>query len=124
MKLKLDENLDERLADRIARAGHDASTVRRQGLGGAKDEILHRVCREEGRTLVTLDLDFASVIRFPSEDTEGIIVLRPRSPLVHVVRDLIDTLVTLLETRSPAGQFWVVEPGRVRIRLGEMDDVR
>jgi predicted nuclease of predicted toxin-antitoxin system len=117
MKLKLDENLDERLSDRIAESGHDASTARRQQLGGAKDEILYRVCCEEGRVLVTLDLDFASVIRFPPDGTAGIVVLRPRSPLIHVVRDLIDAFVTLLETRSPAGQLWIVEPGRVRIRL-------
>jgi predicted nuclease of predicted toxin-antitoxin system len=119
MKLKLDENLDERLAGRIACSGHDVATARGQGLGGAKDEVLYRACREEGRALVTLDLDFASVIRFPAVGTAGIVVLRPHSPLIHVVRDLIDNLVTLLETRSPAGQLWIVEPGRVRIRLRE-----
>ncbi|HUT76858.1 MAG TPA: DUF5615 family PIN-like protein [Polyangia bacterium] len=122
MKLKLDENLDERFADRIATVGHDVATVRSQGLGGATDETLYRVCREEGRVLVTLDLDFASVIRFPPRDTEGIIVLRLRSPLIHSVRELIDTLVTLLGTRSPAGQLWIVEPSRVRIRLREGEE--
>jgi predicted nuclease of predicted toxin-antitoxin system len=122
MKLKLDENLDERLAGTIAAFGHDVSTVRWQGLCGAKDESLSRACRDEGRALVSLDLDFASVIRFPPADTEGIIVLRPRNPLMQLVREMVDTLVTLMETRSPVGQLWIVEPNRVRIHLREGEE--
>jgi predicted nuclease of predicted toxin-antitoxin system len=122
MKLKLDENLDERLADRIAASGHDVSTVRRQELSGATDDVIYRVCKEEGRAIVTLDLDFASVIRFPPDETAGIIVLRPRNPLIHLVQEIVDTLVTLLETRSPAGRLWIVEPNRVRIRLREGEE--
>lgn len=122
MKLKLDENLDERLADRLSAAGHDVSTVRRQDLGGETDEHLFWICRDEGRALVTLDLDFANVFRFPPEATEGILVLRLRSPLLPVVRELVDALVAMLDSRSPRGQLWIVEPGRVRIHLGEKDE--
>lgn len=117
MKLKLDENLDERLADRLCRSGLDVSTVRRQGLGGTSDDALFRRCRQEERALVTLDLDFANPLRFPPKGTAGVIVLRLRRPLLANVRALVDTLTEMLSRSSPRNQLWIVEPGRVRIHL-------
>ncbi len=38
MKLKLDENLDERLGGVIAKAGHDVSSVRAQDLRGESEQ--------------------------------------------------------------------------------------
>jgi len=38
MKLKLDENIDARLATDIAEAGHDVETVLDEGLGGRTDD--------------------------------------------------------------------------------------
>lgn len=116
MKLKLDENLDEKLRDRIGAAGHDVSTVRGQGLGGVTDDVLFETCCDEERALVSLDLDFASVLRFPPERSAGLVVLRVRSPLLSLVREVVDTFVeALAEERDLSGRLWIVEPGRVRI---------
>ena len=116
MKLKLDENLDEKLRERIGAAGHDVSTVRGQGLGGATDDALFAICRDEGRALVSLDLDFASVLRFPPEQSAGLVVLRVRRPLLSLVGEVVDTLVAALdEKRELHGHLWIVEPGRIRI---------
>jgi len=53
MKLKLDENLDVRLAAVLRRAGHEVSTVRDQGLAGVDDEGLYAHCASEARILVS-----------------------------------------------------------------------
>jgi len=37
MKLKLDENLDVRLASSLSQAGHEVTTVSDQGLAGIDD---------------------------------------------------------------------------------------
>jgi predicted nuclease of predicted toxin-antitoxin system len=64
MRLKLDENLDVRLADQLRSAGHDVETIRGESLSGAPDhEVFARVV-EEKRSLVTLDMDFSDPIRF------------------------------------------------------------
>jgi len=60
VKIKLDENLDVRLAEPLQNAGHDATTVRSQGFSGVSDEALFTLCKEEDRIFVTLDLDFAN----------------------------------------------------------------
>ncbi|HEV8725933.1 MAG TPA: DUF5615 family PIN-like protein [Candidatus Binatia bacterium] len=78
MKLKLDENIDARLAEvlRDADAGHDAVTVREQELHGSDDTDLYRLCISEERALITLDFDFSNVLRYPPDNTPGLIVLR------------------------------------------------
>ena len=64
MNLKLDENLDARLAALLRRSGHEVATVRDQGLAGIDDQALYAHCGSEARILVTLDLDFANVLNF------------------------------------------------------------
>jgi predicted nuclease of predicted toxin-antitoxin system len=115
MRLKLDENIDERLAEVLRQAKHDTTTVRGQSLHGVEDPELYTRCITEDRVLVTLDLDFSNVLRYPPEKTSGIIVLRGPDDLFPTVRVLIDTLLEALITDNPSGHLWIVEPGRIRI---------
>ena len=76
MKWKLDENLGSRTVHLFLKAGHDAETVLQEELSGSSDETLFEVCVREDRCLLTLDIDFADVLRFPPHQTAGIAVLR------------------------------------------------
>jgi predicted nuclease of predicted toxin-antitoxin system len=78
MKIKLDENIGRRGIELLKAAGHDVLTVRDQGLQGAHDEALFKVCAEEERVLLTLDHDFGQVLRFSPEQSAGLVVLEPR----------------------------------------------
>jgi predicted nuclease of predicted toxin-antitoxin system len=118
VKFKLDENLSRLAADLIHAAGHDAVTVASQGLRGAADETLFEVCRRESRALVTLDRDFGQVLRYPPAASAGIVVLEIGPRATHrALLDRVREFLALLNTRSPAGELWIVEPGRLRIRL-------
>jgi len=116
VNFKLDENLGTRSQHVFVEAGHDVQTVREEQLQGRPDEVIYDICRLERRCLVTLDLDFSNVLRFPPEPTAGIAVLKPSrgislSALVALARDLVLTVA-----HQPIdGQLWVVEPGRIRI---------
>ncbi len=59
MKLKLDENLGQRGRDLLIASGHDVCTVAEQNLCSATDEAVARRCTEDGRAIITLDLDFS-----------------------------------------------------------------
>ncbi len=76
MKFRLDENFGNRTQALFRAAGHDVQTVREEGLQGNPDQKLYEVCCIEQRCMVTLDLDFAEVTRFPPEPMAGLAVLR------------------------------------------------
>jgi predicted nuclease of predicted toxin-antitoxin system len=76
VKLKLDENLGRRGREILAAAGHDVCTVMDQLLTGAEDRTLIERCREEGRCLVSLDLDFANPLTFLPSRYPGMAILR------------------------------------------------
>jgi predicted nuclease of predicted toxin-antitoxin system len=114
VRLKLDENIGCRGLDFLRARGHDVMTVREQNLHGVTDDSLFDICVAEGRALVTLDRDFAQVLRFPPETSAGIIVLDagPRATLQAIINRL-DSFLEVAETTSAAGALWIVEPGRV-----------
>lgn len=117
VKLKLDENFSSYLSGRLRDAGFDAESVWEEQLSGASDDIIYKKCIEEQRCLVTFDLDFANIIRFPAEDTEGIIVVKPRQPVnLEVMGKVIDQLIEVLGQNDPRGALWILEPHQLRVR--------
>jgi predicted nuclease of predicted toxin-antitoxin system len=65
LKVKLDENLPERIVAGLAALGHDADTVTGEGFGGATDEDLWPKVQRAARFLVTKDLGFSDERRNP-----------------------------------------------------------
>ncbi len=118
MRVKLDENLDVRLVELLSAVGHDATTVASQGLSGFEDEAVFALCKAEGRLLVTLDLHFANVLRYPPLETPGMVVLRGPNQHFATMRLLMESLVSALRTEKPGGHLWIVEPGRLRVHEG------
>jgi len=116
MKFKLDENLGTRTERVFFSHGHDVATVRMEGLQGAPDGTLFSVCRQEGRCLVTLDLDFSDVTRFPVEESCGLVVFRvPRNPTLSCLEELASRFLEACRQVSPEGKLFIVETGRIRI---------
>jgi predicted nuclease of predicted toxin-antitoxin system len=76
MRLKVDENVPREACDLLNRAGHDAISVGQQGIGCGGDARLYRLCQDERRALVTLDVDFANVRAYDPKSSPGIIGLR------------------------------------------------
>lgn len=120
MKFKLDENFGTRTQQLFRAAGHDVLTVHDQGLHSCPDEHLYKVCCGEHRCLVTLDLDFADVTRFPPEKSDGIVVIRvPKNPSILLLEKLISQFLQSLSNMSVENRLWIVEVGRIRIHQSE-----
>jgi len=115
VKFKLDENLSPTLASEFISAGHEAHSALEQALGGSVDPRLIEVCRLEGRALVTLDLDFANIHRYPPGRYAGIMVLRLGTQAYGPVTAALANAIALLQREALSGRLWIVEAGRVRI---------
>jgi len=116
MKFKLDENFGTRTQQLFRKVGYDIQTVRDQSLQGCSDQHLYEACCNEQRCLVTLDLDFADVLRFPPTQTNGIVVIRvPQNPSLSLLEQLVQQFLQTLIRMSVERKLWIVEVGRIRI---------
>jgi predicted nuclease of predicted toxin-antitoxin system len=113
---KVDENLPVEAAQVLRLAGYDALTVLEQSMGGTLDGPLASVCREEGRALVTLDIDFSNIQSYPPSEYRGIIVLRLQHQDKASVLMTLQGLVPMLIQEPLDGCLWVVDEHRIRIR--------
>ena len=123
MKFKLDENFGTRTQQLFRAAGYDVQTVHDEGLQGSSDQYLYEVCCTEKRCLVTLDLDFTDVTRFPPNQADGIVVIRvPRNPSLSLLEKLIRQFLEMLTQMSVEKQLLIVEVGRIRVHQLEGDN--
>lgn len=112
MKLKIDENVHGDVAVALRSRGHDVATVQDERLAGHPDADIAHAVRTEHRCLVTSDLDFADVRRYPPSQFSGLVVLRLGAP---TTRNQIACLSRFFaETTDPAGHLWIVEDARAR----------
>ncbi|MBI5042792.1 MAG: DUF5615 family PIN-like protein [Nitrospirae bacterium] len=123
MRFKLDENFGRRTQHIFRAGGHDVQTVREEKLQGASDYHLYEVCCAEQRCLITLDLDFADIIRFPPAKAGGIVVIRvPKNPSLLLLEQIIHQFLKALTQMSVKNKLWIVEIGRIRIHQSETED--
>jgi predicted nuclease of predicted toxin-antitoxin system len=123
MNFKLDENFGARTQRIFQEYGHSVETVRSQKLEGCADTQLYAICCAEGRCLVTLDLDFSDVLRFPPEQGSGTVVIRvPQNPSLVLLERLVRQFLQTLTQMSVSQQLWIVEVGRIRVHQARIDD--
>ena len=97
MRIKLDENLPERLVAELAKLGHDADTVRAEHLTGRPDNEIWQAAQSMDRFLITQDLDFSDVRRYVPGTHGGLLLVRLAQP----GRDALVARVALLFATEP-----------------------
>lgn len=116
MKFKIDENLSDRTKDIFIECGHDCHNVHEEGIAGGTDDALVEICRSEERHLVTVDLDFADIIRYPPDGYAGIIVFRVSRQDPEFLNRRLREVMSVLESIRLPGHLVIVSDERVRFR--------
>lgn len=80
MKIKLDENLPDRLVSVLSTLGHDVDTVRSEKLTGRDDTDVWSEAQAGGRFFVTQDLDFSDQRRYTPGSHSGLLLVRLAKP--------------------------------------------
>ncbi len=116
MKFKIDENVPPFVAGLLRADGHDALTVAEQSLSGAVDERLATICSQEGRVLVTLDLDFSDIRQYAPGSGPGFVVLRPKRNDRADIEQTVNMLLVGLAKDEVSGNLWIVRHTSIRVR--------
>ena len=116
MRLLLDMNLPRSLAGSLRSAGHDVVHGREIGLESASDDVVFARAAADSRTVVTLDLGFADIVRFAGAARNGLVLLRLRSLRPSHMRQRLMKALVETEAALASGAVVVVEDSRIRIR--------
>lgn len=116
MKFLLDENLSPLHARTLRALDHDAISVVEMGLSGAEDSEVRAKAIETGRILITLDGDFANVLRYPPAETPGVIRFRVHPATEEAIEAALRWAVARLADLSLEGKLVVVDRKKIRMR--------
>ena len=113
----VDEDLPRSLARTLRQAGLDADDVRDVGLHGKSDDQVFEYATSRSRILLTADLGFANILRFPLGSHAGVIVVRfPNEvPTGRLNGEILKATRNLLDAEI-RGNLIILEPGRIRLR--------
>lgn len=116
MRFLVDMSLAVRVAEWLRAEGHDAVHLRDQKLDRLPDEAVFAKAVDEGRIVVTCDLDFGEIVAFSGGKKVSVVVFRLADARPARV---ITRLAKVVAESGPAldgGAIVVVEELRHRIR--------
>jgi predicted nuclease of predicted toxin-antitoxin system len=113
----VDEDLPRSLAPSLAADGLSAEDVRDRGLRGRTDDEVFEYAVANGFAILSGDLGFGNLVRFPLGTHRGVILARfPNDMPVSGLNDAIVAGLRELTDDEIAGSVVVIEPGRIRLR--------
>lgn len=115
MKIKLDENLPALLAERLRGLGHDVETVPEEGLAGFHDHLVWQAAQEEGRFLITQDLDFSDIRAFAPGSHAGLLLVRLRDPGRQALAAVVYEVFAAQQVTDWTGCFVIATERKLRI---------
>ena len=114
MQLLANENFPLDAVEALRNEGHEVVWIRTDAPGSKDRDILHRAVTEN-RVLLTFDKDFGDLaFQFGLPATCGIVLFRLQASSSLALATMV---VAAIQSRTDwAGNFSVVEAGRVRVR--------
>jgi predicted nuclease of predicted toxin-antitoxin system len=114
VKLLADLNIAPRTVSFLCAKGHDV--VRASDADGADTAIVEQA-RQQGRVVLTQDLDFSAIVALSGRTDPSVISLRLGSSRIEDVNLRLETVLPAIVHDVSVGAIVTVEDGRVRSRL-------
>jgi predicted nuclease of predicted toxin-antitoxin system len=117
----IDEDMPRSTGVALMREGHEVKDVRDHGYRGAGDQEIYTFAQKERAVLLTGDLGFSNILKFPLGQHFGIVVARFPNELAprEINRELVNSLRGLGENDFK-GNLIILEPGRIRIKRASL----
>lgn len=116
MKLKLDENLPDRLVQILCGLGHDVDTVRVEHLTGHADPDVWSAAQASHRFLITQDLDFSDMRRYTPGTHAGLLIVRLTRPGRNALFERVSSVFSTENIQDWAGCLVVATEHKIRVR--------
>ena len=124
MKIKLDENLPDRLVAVLTGLGHNVDTVRTEQLTGRADPDVWSAAQAAQRFLITQDLDFSDIRRYTPGTHAGLLLVRLTRPGRNALFERVSTVFQTEKVEDWTGCLVVATEQKIRIRRPEQPTER
>ena len=116
LRFLIDEDVPRSTTRVLRDAGFDVINVHEAGLQGKRDDKVFEYAQSENRLLITCDMDFSNILKFPPSKNHGILVVRvPDSEPIDVFnREVLNAVRGVGE--NLIHHLAIVEIGKVRLR--------
>jgi predicted nuclease of predicted toxin-antitoxin system len=113
----VDEDMPRSTSAALSNEVYGVKDVRDHGYRGTGDQEVYAFAQREMAVLLTGDLGFGNVLKFPLGEHFGIVVARFPNELSprEINREILSSLKELDENDFK-GNLIILEPGRIRIR--------
>jgi predicted nuclease of predicted toxin-antitoxin system len=116
MKFLADMGVAGKVVDWLVQAGHDAVHLRDEGLQRVSDPDIFAKAHQEGRIVLTFDLDFGEIVALSGSTHTSVILFRVRNAsAAHIIQRLSVVLPSCADVLAE-GAVVLVEDGRYRVR--------
>ena len=121
MKSLADMGISMSTAQVLRKHGHEVVHLREEGLGRLSDAMIFDKTRNEGRILLTFDLDFGDLLATTLQSLPSVIIFSMRNQTPSsVIPRLLETL-SHCSAELSAGAIVIVEDSRYRLRQLPID---
>ncbi|MBW2039334.1 MAG: DUF5615 family PIN-like protein [Deltaproteobacteria bacterium] len=117
LKFLIDEDLPRSTAEVLRAKGFEVLDVRDCGLRGKRDDEIFRFAQKEGAIILTGDIGFGNLLRFPLGSHCGIVIAHFPNEISTAEQN--HQIVMAFDKISEAdfkSNLIILEPGKIRIR--------
>jgi predicted nuclease of predicted toxin-antitoxin system len=116
MRFLADMPISRSTTEHLQSKGHDAVHLLDLGLERAKDKEIAKLAVTEKRILLTMDLDFASIVAVSKSALPSVIIFRLRDNRPITINNLLDKNLSKIAPELEKGAIAIFEESRVRLR--------
>jgi predicted nuclease of predicted toxin-antitoxin system len=117
IKFLIDEDIPRSAAKVLRDRGYEVLDVRDCGLRGEPDEEVFKFAQEEKAVLLTGDLGFGNLLRFPVGKHSGVVIVHfPNEISASKLNNQITKAFDTLTEKDLDRTLMILEPGKIRIR--------
>lgn len=122
MRFLLDANIPFSAKDIFAETNYHVEHVRDVNLQHASDDDIIAYAKSSGAILISRDLDFANILKFPPQHYCGIIVMR-LDPIASAndIKDVLSNFIHGIQSIQLEGCILILEKQRWRLRRATVD---
>lgn len=117
MKFLADMGISPRSVAYLRGLGHDAVHLHEEGLGRMPDPTILRKAHDEGRVLLTNDLDFGELMAASGAVLPSVVIFRLRDMRPEQVNGYLGEVVTGYREMLEQGVIVSVRERQIRIRV-------